>query len=58
MRFGQVEVAAIAREILAHYRLELLPGHELQIRHAPTISPRDGLQMRVRAARPATVLSA
>ena len=40
------------------HRLELLPGHELRIRHAPTISPRDGLPMRVRAAEPAAVLSA
>ena len=58
MRFGQVEVAIIARAILERYRLELLPGHELHIRHAPTISPRDGLPVRVRAAAPAAVLSA
>ena len=58
MRFGQAEIGIIARAILARYRLELLPGHELHIRHAPTISPRDGLPMRVRAAAPAPVLSA
>jgi cytochrome P450 len=58
MRFGQAEVAVIAREILARYRLELLPGYRLKIRHAPTISPRDGLPMRVRAAPPAAVLAA
>jgi cytochrome P450 len=58
MRFGQAEIAIIAREILARFRLELLPAHELRIRHAPTISPRDGLPMRVRAAEPAGVLSA
>jgi cytochrome P450 len=53
MRFGQAEVAVIARAILERYRLELGPGYELTIRHAPTISPRAGLPMRVRAAPPA-----
>jgi cytochrome P450 len=47
MRFGQAEIAVIARAILERHRLELLPGYELKIRHAPTISPRDGLPMRV-----------
>ncbi len=56
MRFGQAEVAIIARAILARHRLELLPGHELRIRHAPTISPHNGLPMRVVAAEPAAVL--
>ncbi len=58
MRFGQAEVAIIARAILERHRLELLPGHVLSIRHAPTISPRNGLPMRVVAAEPAAVLSA
>ena len=58
MRFGQAEVAIIARAILERYRMDLLPGYELRIRHAPTISPREGLPMRVRAAEPAAVLSA
>jgi cytochrome P450 len=58
MRFGQAEIAVIARAILARHRLELLPGHELRIRHAPTISPQDGLPMRVVAAEPAAALSA
>jgi cytochrome P450 len=57
MRFGQAEIALIARGILERFRLDLEPGHELHIRHAPTISPRDGLPMRVRAAAPAAVLS-
>jgi cytochrome P450 len=48
MRFGQAEIAIIARAILERYRLGLLPGYELQIRHAPTISPRQGLPMTVR----------
>ena len=58
MRFGQAEVAIIARAILERSRLEPVPGYELDIRHAPTISPRAGLPVRVRAAEPAAVLSA
>jgi cytochrome P450 len=50
MRFGLAEVAVIAQAILERHRLELLPGHRLEIRHAPTISPSGGLPMRVRAA--------
>jgi cytochrome P450 len=57
MRFGQAELAIIARAILERHRLELLPGFELDIRHAPTISPRAGLPVRVLAAEPAAVLS-
>ena len=49
MRFGQAEIAVIARRMLERFRLDLLPGFELGIRHAPTISPRRGLPMRVRA---------
>ena len=56
MRFGQAEVAVIARAILERFRLELVPGYELKIRHAPTISPREGLPVRVRAAAPAAIL--
>ena len=55
MRFGQAEIAIIAQRILERYRLDLVPGYELEIRHAPTISPRQGMPMRVRAAKPATV---
>jgi cytochrome P450 len=57
MRFGQAEIAIIARAILERARLELMPGFELEIRHAPTISPRQGMPMRVRAAEPAAVLA-
>jgi cytochrome P450 len=58
MRFGQAEIAVIARRILERHRLELEPGFELEIRHAPTISPRGGLPMTVRtAAREAAVLA-
>ena len=57
MRFGQAEIAAITRTILERARLELVPGYELGIRHAPTISPRGGMPMTVRSAAPAALLS-
>ena len=44
MRFGQAEIATIARSVLSRFRLELVPGYRLRIRHAPTISPRGGLR--------------
>ncbi len=58
MRFGQAEIALIARTVLSRFRLELVPGYRLRIRHAPTISPRGGLAMTVRSASPARVLDA
>ena len=56
MRFGQAEIAAITQAILKRSRLELVPGYELGIRHAPTISPRGGMPMTVRRAAPAALL--
>jgi cytochrome P450 len=56
MRFGLAEVSVITRAILERFRLDLQPGYELAIRHAPTISPKAGLPMRVRAADAAAVL--
>lgn len=52
MRFGQLEVRTIATLILGRFALDLIPGFELKIRQMPTISPRDGLPMRVRSASP------
>ncbi len=43
MRFGQLEVKAIASRILSRFRLELEPGWELRIRQMPTLSPDGGL---------------
>lgn len=57
MRFGEAEIAVIARTLLERARFELVPGHELAIRTAPTISPRDGLPVTVRRAAPAAVLA-
>lgn len=48
MRFGQLEIKAIATLILQRFRLELAPGYRMRIREMPTLSPRDGLPMRMR----------
>jgi cytochrome P450 len=50
MRFAQAEVDVIARRILEHFRLELDADYTLSIRQMPTISPRTGMPMTVRAA--------
>jgi cytochrome P450 len=52
MRFGQMEVRTIATLLLSRYELSLPADFELRIRQMPTISPRDGLPMRVAAASP------
>ena len=48
MRFGQLEIKAIAARILREHRLELAPGHRLEVRQTPTLGPKGGLPMRVR----------
>jgi len=54
MRFGQLEVRAIASRLLAHCSLALPDTFQLKIRQMPTISPREGVPMIVGArARPA-----
>ena len=47
MRFGQLEIKAIAARILREHRLELEPGYRLEIRQTPTLGPKRGLPMRV-----------
>ena len=49
MRFGQLEIKAIAATVLQRFTLDLGPGYRLRIREMPTLSPRDGLPMTVRA---------
>jgi cytochrome P450 len=49
MRFGQLEVRTIATLIAQSYRLELPSDFALSFRQMPTISPREGLPMTVRA---------
>jgi cytochrome P450 len=60
MRFGQLEVRAIASLILARCTLSLPDTFQLGIRQMPTISPRDGLPMLVgpRPARATAELAA
>jgi cytochrome P450 len=48
MRFGQLEVRAIATLILSRFALELPADFALSIRQMPTISPREGLPVIVR----------
>jgi cytochrome P450 len=43
MRFGQLEVRAIATLILSRFTLSVPEDFELTIRQMPTISPKDGL---------------
>ena len=50
MRFGELEVRAIAAAILRSFRLDLEPGWQMRVRQMPTLSPRGGLPMRVRRA--------
>jgi len=47
-RFGQTEVKLVATKLLQRLRFEALPGRTVTIRQMPTLSPRDGLRMRVR----------
>jgi cytochrome P450 len=52
MRFGQLEVKAIAARILREHRLLLPPGHRLEVRQTPTLGPKGGLAMRVGTPHP------
>jgi cytochrome P450 len=49
MRFGQLEVRTIATLMLSRFSLSLPDHFELQIRQMPTISPKDGVPVRVHA---------
>jgi cytochrome P450 len=50
MRFGQMEIKQMARSILDRFQLELAdPSHTPSIRQMPTLSPRGGLPVIVRA---------
>jgi cytochrome P450 len=48
MRFGQVEVRALAAMLLGRWHLPVADGYRLRIRQMPTIGPRDGLPVTVR----------
>jgi cytochrome P450 len=49
MRFGQLEIRTIAAEILQRFDLELKPGYQLEVRQMPTIGPKQGLPVTLRA---------
>ena len=49
MRFGQMEIRAIAATILRRFTVALESGYEMSIRQMPTLSPRGGLPVTVRA---------
>jgi cytochrome P450 len=54
MRFGHLEVKAIAAAVLRRFEFELEPGYRLRIRQMPTIGPRDGVPLIVRRRQPAS----
>ena len=47
MRFGQLEIKAIAAAVTERFRVELPDGFRLRIRQTPTLGPADGLPVRV-----------
>lgn len=48
-RFGELEVKTIAVRLLQRFHPELQAGYRLLTRQAPTLSPRNGMPMRMRA---------
>ena len=48
MRFGQLEIKAIAARVLGEHRLELPADHRLEVRQTPTLGPKGGLPVTVR----------
>ncbi len=53
MRFGQQEIRTIAAAILERFDPELVAGYELEVRQMPTIGPKHGLPVTLRARVPA-----
>jgi cytochrome P450 len=53
MRFGQLEVKAIAAALVRQFDFELEPGFRLRIRQMPTIGPRAGIPLIVHSRRSA-----
>lgn len=49
MRFGQVEIRALSALLLRQWHTDVEPGYRLKVRQMPTIGPRDGLPVRLRA---------
>jgi cytochrome P450 len=55
MRFGQLEVKAIATALLQRFDFELEPSYELRIRQMPTIGPRGGVPLIIHPRKSAAV---
>jgi cytochrome P450 len=53
MRFGQLEVKAIAAALVRRFDFELEPGYQLRVRQSPTIGPKHGIPLIVRRRVPA-----
>ncbi|MGI8556772.1 MAG: cytochrome P450, partial [Solirubrobacteraceae bacterium] len=49
MRFGLLEIRAIATLILARFRPRLASGYQLEVRQMPTIGPRRGMPLLLEA---------
>jgi cytochrome P450 len=58
MRFGQLEVKAIATALLEHFQFELERGYKLRVRQMPTIGPRHGVPLIVHRRRRAPARAA
>ena len=54
MRFGQQEIRTIAAAILERFDPQLVDGYELEVRQMPTIGPKHGLPVTLRARVPAS----
>ncbi|MGI9020211.1 MAG: cytochrome P450 [Solirubrobacterales bacterium] len=50
-RFGQTEVKLVSAMVLQRFVFELEPDHEMVVRQMPTLGPKGGLPMRIRARR-------
>jgi cytochrome P450 len=55
MRFGQLEVKAIAAALVRRFEFELEPGYQLRIRQMPTIGPKHGVPLILHRRRPASM---
>ncbi len=58
MRFGQLEVKAIAAALVRRFDFGLAPEYRLRVRQMPTIGPRDGVPLIVHRRAPAAGRSA
>jgi cytochrome P450 len=55
MRFGQLEVKAIAVALVRRFEFELEPGYQLRVRQMPTIGPKYGVPLILHRRRPASL---